>query len=356
MIAVIMGFGSIGLFYGFMFTIFYINFDSKWKLLLEGLIGIGGSGMTLWYLFTIFDIQDSKQKLVATASFTISFFLTIMLALMILCKVIKDKNNADILGIRDILLGQKSYIEKYYEQRKKEIDSNISKLLEKEKELNQLEKELTTKSSYIISEMNKLEQIGDRKLKFVLPIKKDIYITQELIELLPSYISDITTCIHDIKLYTNDFLKNNDIKKIELENFESYLLSISTYIAQDIFGGKPDIRVHFRYFDRKTKKYETLVTIMGKEIVTKKMTSIPYKNSMIQKSFECKRALIKSINWEFDYKSDNSTLWKDYMTYAFYNLKQDNIPYLTFGISTKNEARFKNLFYFLNLKNIWNTV
>ena len=78
------------------------------------------------------------------------------------------------------------------------------------------------------------------------------------------------------------------------------------------------------------------------------MTPIPYANSMIQESFECKRAVIKSINSEHDYKSNNYTVWKDYMTYTFYNLKRNDRPFLTFGISVKNEVRFKNLFYFLN--------
>ena len=31
-----------------------------------------------------------------------------------------------------------------------------------------------------------------------------------------------------------------------------------------------------------------------------------------------------------------------------YNLKRNDRPFLTFGISVKNEVRFKNLFYFLN--------
>lgn len=346
MIGAIICFGSIGILIGFIFTLFLINFDGKWKVLLEGLISIGGSGISIWGLFKLFEIQEQQEKFWATTSFIVLFIFTVIVALFLMCKVIKDKDNADILRIRDILLGQKSYIEKYYEKRKNEIDSNLPKLEEREKQIVQQEKELAAKISYVESEMNKLKQVGNRKLKFVLPVKKDIYINKEFIELLPSYISDITTCIYDIKLHTEEFIKKD---MINLTDLTSYLISISTFIAQDIFGGKSnDIRVHFRYYNEITEKYDKLVAIRGVKIVTQNLTSIPYNNSMIQKSFECNRALIKSINSEFDYRSNNYTLWKDYMTYAFYNLKRNDIPYLTFGISVRNETRFKNLFYFLN--------
>ena len=41
---------SIGAIIGFMFTLFLINFDGKWKLLLETLFGIGGSGLSIYTL------------------------------------------------------------------------------------------------------------------------------------------------------------------------------------------------------------------------------------------------------------------------------------------------------------------
>lgn len=41
------------------------------------------------------------------------------------------------------------------------------------------------------------------------------------------------------------------------------------------------------------------------------------------------------------------------MTYTFYNVKSDNIPYLSFGISLKNEIRYKKIFYFLNYINFF---
>lgn len=69
----------------------------------------------------------------------------------------------------------------------------------------------------------------------------------------------------------------------------------------------------------------------------------PYERSDI-----CKRALIKSINPKYDFSSNNNIVWKDYMTFSFYGIRYKNHPILSFGISVKNEERFKQQFYFLN--------
>lgn len=92
-----------------------------------------------------------------------------------------------------------------------------------------------------------------------------------------------------------------------------------------------------------------LVAVIGKNIVKKEMTFIPYDDdSMIKKSYECRRALIKSINSEHDYQSDNHTIWEDYLTYTFYGLTYGNVPFLSFGISIKNAVRYKKVLHFFN--------
>ncbi len=42
------------------------------------------------------------------------------------------------------------------------------------------------------------------------------------------------------------------------------------------------------------------------------------------------------------------------MTFAFYNLVRNEKPYLSFGISVKNEVRYKDVFYFLNFVELEN--
>ena len=46
--------------------------------------------------------------------------------MVIMCKIMKDKDDKDVLRIRDIILGQKKYIEKYYQKREEEINENVT--------------------------------------------------------------------------------------------------------------------------------------------------------------------------------------------------------------------------------------
>lgn len=73
------------------------------------------------------------------------------------------------------------------------------------------------------------------------------------------------------------------------------------------------------------------------------------KNVEFYSIFFC---LIKSINEEYCFESNNYTVWQDYITYAFYGSTKNNIPILSFGISVKNSTVHKNKFYFLSYCNI----
>lgn len=346
MISGIICYSIIGTVIGVIFSLLYINFDKTWIKIVSSLLSIGGSVGFLVAADNFFVISEQNMKFWTASSLYAMFLLSFCVMMVITCKLIKDKDDADILRIRDILLGQKSYIDKYYKKREAEIESQLPDLELREEEVINKEKELAGKQTYIESELNKLKQLSNKRIKIVLPRDKDIIINKEFVELMPSYIADVAICISNLKRETEELLERDNFN---LNNFKSYLILISTYIAQDFFGGKSnDIRIHFRYYNEQSEKYEKLVAIIGAKIVNKNMTPIPYKNSMIQESFECKRAVIKSINSEHDFQSNNYTIWKDYMTYSFYNLKRNEKPFLTFGISVKNEVRFKNLFYFLN--------
>ena len=324
---------------------FLINFDAKWKILIESLFSIGGAGTSLVVLCNFFNISDQTQKFFATISLIFGFFISIVVLLFIMCKLIKDKDDDDIIRIRDILLGQKSYIEKYYERRKAEINVKLPELESRENDIIHKENAIKEKERYLEQEIEKLNENSDKRLKLELPINTSILLSKSFIEIMPSFITDLSKCINDLKNHTDDYLEKTNINSSELR---SYFISVSLFISQDLFGGASDIRIHFRLYNTETEFYEKYVAISGSQVVAKKMTPIPYENSMIKKSYECKRALIKSINSDYDYSSNNNTIWKDYMTYTFYNLKRNNIPYLTFGISVKNEIRFRDLFYFLN--------
>lgn len=335
------------------FILYYINGDGKWKIYLEILIGISGNYGSIFILDKLFKVNNDTIRMYSISACIFSFLIITFLSLMLMSFIIKDRFNKDIFRLRDILLGQTSWVKKYYEIREKEINEklNIPMLEKREKDIIQKENLLFDKEQYINQELEKINNIGNKKLRLFLPENKSIIITKNFIEILPSYIGGFAKCINDIKTQTDLFLSkkdNNDGCGSDIEKLKTYLLLVSTFISQHIFGSSSDIRIHFRYYNKNTKKYEKLVSIIGLSPTTKNMTPIPYKNSMIERSFICKRALIKSINTDFDYKSSNNMKWKDYMTFTFYNLKKDEIPYLTFGISVKNAVRYKDIFYFLN--------
>lgn len=344
----------IGCFIGIIFTLFLINFDSKWKILLESIFGIGGSGISIKYLFKLFKITEQNQMFNTVTSFIFGYLLTTLLSLIILSKLIKDKDNANILKISDILLGQKSYINKYYEMRMSEIDNKlgIPHLEEREKLICRKEQFLEEREKLISEEQQKINSLGNKKLRLELPEKASIILTKDYIDVMPSYIRDIFKCINSMNDFTKLFLDDISAKKhpVNIIKLKSYFISIATYISTEIFGNNSyDVRIHFRIYNKSLNGYEKLIAIIGSKVVSKELTFIPYNDdSMIKKSYECKRALIKSINIDHNYESNNNKTWQDYMTYTFYNLKTDNKPYLSFGISVKNSERYKKIFYFMN--------
>ncbi len=91
--------------------------------------------------------------------------------MLIMCRLIKDKDDADVLRIRDILLGQKSYIDKYYEKRAKEIDEklNINNLNKIAEELHIKENSLAERMVLIEKEEEKINELGRKKLRLLLP-------------------------------------------------------------------------------------------------------------------------------------------------------------------------------------------
>ena len=347
-------FCSMGVLFGIIFVLLFINFESKWKMIIETLFGVGGSGGALWYFFDMFKIQEQSQKFLSSLCFVSSMIASIIGSLFIICLLIKDKDNSDILRIRDILLGQKSYIEKYYQSRQQEIDDklNIKKLQEREKEISESERKINEEKIFLESEEARILDLGKSKLCMELPINRRITITKEFMKIMPSYTKDICNCMNAINSQTLLFLDKhkNDIDRVDLFDLKAYLSSISTYILNGIFGSGDGVRIHFRYYSHEDNGYKMLVAVSNGSKRITSMTIIPYtSDNMIKQSCKAKRGLIKSINAQHDYQSNNCVTWQDYFTYSFYNLKiPNNIPYLSFGISVKNSERYKKLFYFMN--------
>lgn len=142
MVAGIICYAIFGTVIGVIYSLLFINFDKSWKKITSSLVSFGGSSSLVFYADKFFKINNQQMKFLTTSSLCIMFLLSFFVMMLIMCKLIKDKDDTDILRIRDILLGQKAYIDKYYEKREKEIDVKlgIPKLEEREKKISEKEK------------------------------------------------------------------------------------------------------------------------------------------------------------------------------------------------------------------------
>lgn len=349
MILAIICYCMIGITIGIIFSLLFVTFDKSYKRILSSLVSFGGTTSFGVMAGNYFNVEEQNMKFVCISSLYASFIVSFLISMYLMCIIIKDKDDADALRIRDIILGQKSYINKYYEKRCNEIDKklNIESLEKREQQISKQEIDIKNQRTYIEQELEKLNRLGNKKLKLQLPEKSNIIVTNEFLNTIPSYIRDLSKCINDIEKFTDQYISENE--NINMLKLNSYLTSVCLSVSEYIFGGKSqDVRIHFRKLDANTNTYEKMVAIIGSKLTNRKMTPIPYNNSMIERSDICKRALIKSINSQYDFSSNNNTIWKDYMTFSFFGLRHNNMPILSFGISVKNEERFRQLFYFLN--------
>ncbi len=256
-------------------------------------MGQGGNVGSIFLLDNWIKPNDAVIRMYSVGSCIMSFLVVTFILLIVFSFIIKDRDDKDVIRLRDIMLGQTSWINKYYERRSREIDNglNISALENKAADLDKRENNVVEKERYIQEEQEKLFQLANRKLRLNLPENANVILSKEYIEAMPSYISDIIRCTNDVNACT-DMILNKSKEALDITSIKSYFISLATYISCDIFGGNtPDVRVHFRIYNIEKNGYAKLVAVIGKNIVNKDLTVIPYDNdSMIKKSYECRRA------------------------------------------------------------------
>lgn len=336
---------------GSIFSLLYVSFDADWKKIVSFILPTGSGGLGILALLNKYNITDINVIFISAGAFFFSFLVVFIIFLLVLCKIIKDKDDKDILRIRDIILGQKNYIEKYYEKRIQDIDAklNISELEKREEQLSSKEDHLRAELEAFDREKEAFSKLSEKKLQIKLPESKNLVVTKEFLDLLPSYVEELSAFIDGIQKETDLFLSEHDTAS--LNDLKVYFTLLSIHILDHLFGNGSikDVRVHFRCYDEDKNGYKRLVSVIGRKEYKRDMTFIPYdKANMIMRSFECKRALIKSYNLQYDFTGNNNTTWTEYMTGTFYNITKDGIPCLSFGISVKNATKYKNLFIFLN--------
>lgn len=342
---------TFGLVTGVIFSLLFISFDDGWKKLLSGVFSIGLGGSGLWRIYDKYQVTDPSIVFTSIGFLCISFLFAFIVFLIIMCKIIKDKDDNDVLRIRDILLGQKKYIETYYKRREREIDDklNIPALEKRERDISKRELLCNAKLESLERDKEEFDKLTADKLKIKLPEKKNLVVTKEFLDLFPSYVENLGEFIHGINSETKLFLESHK-EVVTYEDLRVYFTILSFQILAHLFHKNAnDVRVHFRCYDIDKNGFKKLTSMVASKEYKRDLTFIPCdKANMIMKSFECRRALIKSHNIDYDYDGNNSTTWTEYMTGAFYNITKNGKPCISFGISVKNATKYKHLFNFLN--------
>lgn len=344
----------------FFFILYFLSGEAEGgkKVGIEFFIGAGGNGTLTGLVFFLIPEEEQVVRLISIGCCFASFFVITGILLCIFAFVIKGRDGNNVVRLRDIFLGQYPFVKKYYEERAQEIRNklNIEALEQRELAVTQRENIVSSAETYIEEELARIEELGKKKLRIKLPENKNITLNQDYIATMPSYISDFFTCIQHVYIVTEELLRKieegEETFVVTESVIKTYLLTIAGHISADLFGGNSsDARIHFRIYDREKNGYEKYLAIMGSNtnVLFQPMTFIPYnEKNMIAKSYECRRALIKSLNSGHHYKGNNYRVWQEYLTYTFTDLLVDGKPFLSFGISIKNVERYKKLLHFIN--------
>ena len=349
----------IGIMMGTICTLLFFQSDRTWIKIVSPLIGISGTGVS--YTIFIKNLTGEINKEVLQGGLVVlllSIILTAIAVLFALCKVLKDKDGNQVIRMRDILLGQKKFVESIYEQRVKEINAqSYSKILEKDKaQLEADRAELILKEQDLNNRIKRLnEQLRD-KIILSLPIDSPIPVTNEFLSQCPSFIEGLAKFINDVNRITDEYVeKPTEDSKKNFDLLHSYFLALCSFAMEDIFDTtSKNVRIHFRVLQN--NQYVKFVAKMGKSIYEQELTPIPVEKSMIYEAYINQTSLIKSLNSQHNYKSRNRNIWEDYMTISFYDICQDNHPFISMGISVRNKEKFKYLLYFLNFNKIENFI
>lgn len=185
-----------GVVIGIIFALLFVTFDKAFKRILSSLLSFGGTTSFGVMAGNYFDIKEQKMKFVCSSSLYACFIISFIISMYIMCLIIKDKYDDDVLRIRDIVLGKKSYIDKYYEMRCNQIDEKLDmkKLEKRESEISKREASIRSKEIYIEQELEKINKLGNKKLRLQLPENSNIIITDQFVKTIPSYIHIFEIC------------------------------------------------------------------------------------------------------------------------------------------------------------------
>lgn len=340
-----------GMIYGSIVGVMFCQMDSKWKTMCS--VGTGGLISSFIVLYKYFQSSITFDKIYLFVCFVASMMVTAIVVIILCSNGLKKKYTLLKFNYVDLIFGRKKVIDDYYKNAQKfatmDYENKKEELVNLEKQNKDREKELNSKEENINSLQKKIDSEVGKHLHIKLPIEKYIIIDNEFISELPTYISNLTTFIHELEDATKQCIneyenpkKPLDDKEFIISFFRMLCLATSVYL----FDTLKDVRTHIRYLS-KDNKYKKLVASIGNTEERKPLKLIPLNKGMIYKAGQNKVSMVKSVNEDCHYRGNNDDVWKDYITMVFSDFYDNNKPFISLGISIK-DLKYKNFLYFLN--------
>ena len=329
-------------------TLLFFRMDGTWKQVVLGITSSLITGSTGAIIINYFNISKNNRAaafLCVFAGLGVSIYFTFKK----LCEVLKSQTDKNVIRILDIILGYDKFIKEYYEERKKvscaDFEKKAREYRNKELELIECERKLNSREKLLYDNEKNFSQQCKDKLFLDLPVHCQYVPSVEFVKLIPFSVESYNIFVNKLNKLTNECIKQyTDNKAKNEESFKAFLSGMGMFIASALFGtSKHDVRTHFRICNGQLHRKYAIVYCDS--LSDDNLSDIPVGASLIEESFNAKRAIVASLNSDATYST--GTKWEDYMTYAFQCVSKDEKPFFSMAISIKGKHDYQYMLCFL---------
>ncbi|MBA1230149.1 MULTISPECIES: hypothetical protein [Pseudomonas] len=266
------------------------------------------------------------------------------------------------ITVIDIIFSNSKSLDEYHSSRKLEIeallkkDLGVDELEKRKSELDLQEKQLIAREVIFQKEVEDAKVLIEEQDKLVgnnfsitIPQKYKHSIRQEFFDLLPRYAKKLGGFYAQLRYLRDEFEKPNLVGATLDDVFDSYLYGVATYMCKSLFDQAAnqdnEVRIHFRKYDPLDGMYKSHIVVPEVESA---VTPIRADDGLIKVSRESKRSLVYSANKKDACDTESQHLWQDYLTFVFEQIKENDQPKYSIGISVKHKVVYTNLLYFLS--------